>query len=34
MFRFYNQNQPSLLPASLHDFVDEGHPDHMINDLG
>jgi transposase len=33
MFRSYDQNQPFLLPASLHDFVEEGHPAHLINDL-
>ena len=33
MFRSYDQNQPFLLPPSLHDFVDEGHPAHLINDL-
>ena len=25
MFRTYDQNQPFLLPPSLHDFVDESH---------
>jgi transposase len=33
MFRSYNQNQMFLLPPSLKDFVDEGHPAHVINDL-
>ena len=33
MFRSYEQDQPFLLPPSLHDFVDEGHPAHLINDL-
>ena len=33
MFRTYDQNQPFLLPPSLHDFVDESHPAHLVNDL-
>lgn len=33
MFRPYEQSQPFLLPPSLHDFVDESHPAHLINDL-
>ena len=33
MFRSYDQNQPFLLPPSLHDFVDERHPAHLVNDL-
>ena len=33
MFRTYDQNQPFLLPPSLHDFVEEGHPAHLVNDL-
>jgi len=33
MFRSYDQDQPFLLPPSLQDFVDEGHPAHLINDL-
>lgn len=33
MFRSYDQDQPFLLPPSLRDFVDEGHPAHMVNDL-
>lgn len=33
MFRRYDQGQPYLLPPSLRDFVDEGHPAHLINDL-
>ncbi len=33
MFRLYDQSQPFLLPPSLQDFVDEGHPAHVINDL-
>jgi len=33
MFRSYDQNQPFLLPPSLQDFVDEGHPAHLVNDL-
>jgi len=33
MFRSYDQNQSFLLPPSLHDFVDEGHPAHLVNDL-
>ncbi len=33
MFRSYDQSQPFLLPPSLHDFVDEGHPAHLVNDL-
>ncbi|MDA0799456.1 MAG: IS1182 family transposase [Chloroflexi bacterium] len=33
MFRTYDQSQPFLLPPSLRDFVDEGHPAHLINDL-
>ena len=33
MFRTYDQNQPFLLPPNLHDFVDEGHPGHLVNDL-
>ena len=33
MYRFYNQSQSFLLPPSLHDFVDQGHPAHLINDL-
>jgi transposase len=33
MFRSYEQHQPFLLPPSLHDFVDENHPAHPINDL-
>jgi transposase len=33
MFRTYDQNQPFLLPPNLHDFVDEGHPAHLVNDL-
>ncbi len=32
-FRAYDQSQPFLLPPSLRDFVDEGHPVHLINDL-
>lgn len=33
MFRPYSQDQMFLLPPSLKDFVDEGHPAHVINDL-
>jgi len=33
MFRTYDQSQPFLLPPSLRDFVDEGHPAHLVNDL-
>lgn len=33
MFRTYEQSQAYLLPPSLRDFVDEGHPAHLINDL-
>ena len=33
MYRSYNQSQSFLLPPSLHDFVDQGHPAHLINDL-
>jgi transposase len=33
MYRSYNQSQSFLLPPSLYDFVDEGHPAHLINDL-
>ena len=33
MFRRYDQGQPFLLPLSLQDFVEEGHPAHVINDL-
>ena len=33
MFRRYDQSQPFLLPPSLQDFVEEGHPAHVINDL-
>ena len=33
MFRTYDQNQPFLLPPSLHDFVGGGHPAHLVNDL-
>ena len=33
MYRSYNQGQSFLLPPSLHDFVDQGHPAHLINDL-
>ena len=33
MFRPYDQRQPFLLPPSLRDFVEESHPDHVINDL-
>jgi transposase len=33
MFRSYDQSQPFLLPPSLHDFVEEGHPAHLVNDL-
>lgn len=33
MFRPYEQSQPFLLPPSLHDFVDEDHPAHLVNDL-
>jgi len=33
MFRAYDQSQAFLLPPSLRDFVDEGHPAHLINDL-
>ena len=33
MFRTYDQNQPFLLAPSLYDFVDEGHPAHLVNDL-
>ena len=33
MFRQYDQCQPFLLPPSLQDFVEEGHPAHVVNDL-
>jgi transposase len=33
MFRSYDQSQPFMLPPSLHDFVHESHPAHLINDL-
>lgn len=33
MFRLYDQSQAFLMPQSLHDFVDEGHPAHLVNDL-
>ena len=33
MFRFYSQDQMFLLPPSLKDFVDEGHPAQVVNDL-
>lgn len=33
MFRPYRQSQAFLLPPSLHDFVDEDHPAHVVNDL-
>jgi len=33
MFRRYEQSQPFLLPPSLQDFVGEGHPAHLVNDL-
>lgn len=33
MFRSYHQRQPFLLPPNLYDFVDGGHPAHLINDL-
>ena len=33
MFRSSHQDQPFLLPPSLHDFVDESHPAHLVNDL-
>jgi transposase len=33
MYRRYEQSQPFLLPPSLQDFVGEGHPAHLINDL-
>ena len=33
MFRRYKQSQPFLLPPSLQDFVSEGHPAQLINDL-
>ena len=33
MFRPYEQRQPFLLPPNLHDFVDEGHPAQLVNDL-
>lgn len=33
MFRPYQQSQSYLLPPNLEDFVGEGHPAHLINDL-
>ncbi len=33
MYRPYDQSQPFLLPPSLQDFVEAGHPAHVINDL-
>lgn len=33
MFRPYQQEQMFLLPPTLQDFIPEGHPVHMINDL-
>jgi len=33
MYRSYNQSQSFLLPPSLYEFVDQGHPAHLINDL-
>ena len=33
MFRRYDQSQPFLLPPSLQDFVEKGHPAYVINDL-
>jgi len=33
MFRSYDRDQPFLLPPSLQDFVDEGYPAHLMNNL-
>jgi transposase len=32
-FKEYNQDQPFLLPLSLHDFLAEGHLAHVINEI-
>lgn len=32
-FKEYNQDQPFLLPLSLHDFLPDGHLSHVINDV-
>jgi hypothetical protein len=32
-FKEYNQDQPFLLPPSLHDFLPKGHLAHIINDV-
>jgi transposase len=33
MFRAYEQDQEFLLPPSLHDFIGESHPAHLVNDI-
>lgn len=32
-FKEYNQDQPFLLPLSLHDFLPEGHLTHIVNEV-
>jgi transposase len=32
-YKEYNQDQPFLLPLSLHDFLPEGHLAHLINEV-
>ena len=32
-FKEYNQDQPFLLPPSLHDFLPEGHLAHVVNEV-
>src|SRR3990170_6796948 len=32
-FKEYNQDQPFLLPLSLHDFLTEGHLAHVVNEV-
>jgi transposase len=32
-FKEYNQDQPFLLPLSLHDFLPEGHLAHIVNEV-
>ena len=32
-FKEYNQDQPSLLPPTLHDFLSEGHLAHVIKEV-
>jgi len=32
-FKEYNQDQPFLLPPTLHDFLPKGHLAHVINEV-